>query len=77
MRLKYSIDFTIVLSKSLYFYSHKKCHRLPGISEKVHITGKSQKNEFDRYATSAVRTFSIKSIYLIKFIMDQNCHNSY
>ena len=54
MGLKYSIDFTVVLSKSLYLNSHKKCRSLPGISEKVHITAKFQKNEFDKHAVSTV-----------------------
>ena len=27
--LKYSIEFTVAFSESMYFYSHKKCHSLP------------------------------------------------
>ena len=77
MSLKYSIDFTVVFSKSLYLYSHKKCHSLPGISEKGHNTAKLQKTEFDKYSTSGVIAFSITSSYLIQFILDQNCHDSY
>ena len=34
------------------------------------------KTEFDKYATSRERGCSITSIYLIHFIMDQNCHDS-
>ena len=59
------MEFTVAFSKSLFFYSHKKCHRLSGISDKVHITAKFQKTEFDKYATSRVSTFSITSTYLI------------
>ena len=40
MGLKYSIDFTILFSKILYFYSHEKCHSLQGISEKVQVAVK-------------------------------------
>ena len=76
MGLKYCINFTVLFSKRLYFYSHKKCHSLPGISEKLHITTKSQKAEFDKYAFSEVSDFSITSIYIIQFVMDQNCHHS-
>ena len=54
MGLKYSLDFTVVFSKSLYFYSHIKCHSSPGISEKVHIRAKFQKTEFDKYATNSL-----------------------
>ena len=50
MGSKYSIDFTVAFSESLFFYSHKKSHSLPRISEKVHITAKFQKTEFDKYA---------------------------
>ena len=57
-------------SKSLYFYSHKKCHSLPGISEEFHITAKIQKTELDKYATGRVCAFTITSIYLIQVIMD-------
>ena len=76
MGLKHCINFTVLLSKSLYFYSHKKYRSLPRISEKVHITTKSRKTEFDKYATSEVSDFSIASIYIIQFVMDQNCHHS-
>ena len=59
MDLKYYMDFTVATSESLYFYSRKKCHSLPGISEKVHITEKLQKTQFDKYATRGVSAFSI------------------
>ena len=58
------------------YISYKKYHSLQGIFEKVHITVKFQKTEFDENATSGVSAFSIISIYLIQFIMDQNWHNS-
>ena len=74
MNLKYSISFTTAFSRSLYFYSHEKYHSLPGISEKIHITAKLQKTEFDKYATSGVIAFST-TIY--QFMMAENCHNSY
>ena len=76
MGLKNFIDFTVAFSESLCFYSHKKCHSLPGISEKVPIKAKFQKTEFDKYATSGISACSIIFIYLIHFIMDQNCHKS-
>ena len=76
MGLKYCINFTVLLSKSLYFYSHKKYRSLPRISEKVHIKTKSRKTEFDKYATIEVSDFSTVSIYVIQFLMDQNCHHS-
>ena len=39
--------------KELYrLYSQKKCHSLPGISEKVHTAVKFQKFEFVKYATT-------------------------
>ena len=76
MSLKYSIDFTVAFSKSLYLYSCKKYHSLPRISKKAHITAKLQKAEFDKYATSRVIALSITSTYLIQFNMDQNCYNS-
>ena len=60
MGLKYSVDFTVAFSKSLFFYSHKKYHSLSEISEKVHITAK-----FQKAATSGVSASSITSIYLI------------
>ena len=47
---KYFIDIKVAFPKSLYFYCHKKCHSLPGISEKVHITVKFQKTDIDKYA---------------------------
>ena len=72
MSLKYSVDFTVVFSKSLYLYSHKKCNSLLRISHKVHIAAKLQKTEFDKYATSGVIAFSNTSTYLIQFIMNQN-----
>ena len=56
---------TVAFSKSLFFYSHKKCHSLPGISDNMHITAKFQKTEFDKYATSGVSAFIITSICLI------------
>ena len=37
MGWKYFIESTTVFSESLYFYRHKKCYSLPGISEKNHI----------------------------------------
>ena len=64
--LKYSIDFTVALSKGRLFYSHKKCYSLPGIPEKVHITAKFQKSEFDKHTTSGVAQkmkFSIKDFF--------------
>ena len=76
MGLKYSIDFIVAISKILYFYSLKKCDSLPRIFEKVHITAKIQKTQFDKYATGRVRAFCIKFIYLIQFIMEQNYHKS-
>ena len=66
---KYSIDFTLAFFKSLFAFSHKKCHSLSGISEKVQkrcffrITAEFQKTELDKYATSGVSVFSITSIY--------------
>ena len=75
MGLKYSVDFTVAaFCKNLYFNSHKKCHSLPGISEKVHITAKFQKTECDKYVNRGANALSITSVYLIQFIMDQNCH---
>ena len=53
----------------------EKCNSLPGISEKVHIIEKFRKTEFDKYVTSGNSAFSITSIYLIQFIMNQNCLN--
>ena len=76
MGCKYSIDFAVAFSKSVYFYSHKNYHSSPGVPEKVHFTVKLQKTEFDKYATGGVSAFSITSIYLIQFIMDQNCDNN-
>ena len=65
MGLKYSVNFTVAaFCKSLYFYSHKKCHSLQGIPEKVHITIKFQKTEFDKHNNRGVRAFSVISIYL-------------
>ena len=43
MGFKCSIDYTIAFSKGLFFFSHKECHSLSGISEEVHITAKFQK----------------------------------
>ena len=37
MSLKYYTDFTVAISRSLHFYSHKEFYSLLGISEKVHI----------------------------------------
>ena len=65
MGFKYSVDFTVAFSESLFFYSHKKCNSLPGISDNMHITAKFQKTEFDKYAASWVSAFSITSINLI------------
>ena len=39
---KYSIESTVVFSKSLYLHSHKKCHSWQGISEKEHIKSYAQ-----------------------------------
>ena len=76
MGFKVLYQFTVAFSKSLYFCSHKKGHSLLEISEKVQITATFQKTKFHKYATSGVNAFSIKSFYLIQFIMDQNCHSS-
>ena len=76
MGLNYSTDFTFAFFLCLYFFSHKRFHSLPGISEKVHIKAKFQKTELDKYDTSGVSAFSITSIYLIQFIMNQNYHNN-
>ena len=65
MGFKYSIGFTVAFSKSLLYYSHKKCHSLSGISEKVHIKAKFHKTEFDKHGTSGVSAFSLTTIYLI------------
>ena len=46
----------------MYFYSYKKCHALLGISEKLYISAKFQKTEFNEYATSAVVVPDITSI---------------
>ena len=75
--LKYSFDFTVVFSKFLYFYRHKKSHILPRVSEKMYIIEKFQKSEFEKYATSGTSAFTIISISLIQYMMDKNCHNSY
>ena len=37
MGWKYFIESTAIFFESLYFYRHRKCHSLPGISEKNHI----------------------------------------
>ena len=42
----------------------------------MHIKAKFQKTEFDKYATSGVSAFSITSINIIQFMMDQNWHNN-
>ena len=76
MGRKYSIEYTVGFSKSLYLYSHKKCHSLLGISEKVHVKANFQKTEFDKYAASGASTFSSACVYSIQFIMVQNCNNS-
>ena len=63
--LKYFNGFTVAVSSSLYFYSHKNCHILPGISGKVHITAKFQRIEFDKYATRDLHLYSrLYYIYL-------------
>ena len=72
MGRKYSIEYTVGFSKSLYFYSHKKCHSLLGISEKAHVKVNFQKTEFDKYAASGASFFSSTSVSLIQFIMVQN-----
>ena len=71
MVFKYFIDFTVAFSKRLFFFSHEKCHSLLGLFEKVQITAKFQKTEFDKYAIRGVSALSITSIYLIQFIMNQ------
>ena len=76
MGRKYSIEYTVGFSKSLYLYSHKKCHSLLGISEKVYVKANFQKTEFDKYAASGASTFSSACVYSIQFIMVQNCNNS-
>ena len=70
MGLKYSIDFAVALFKRLYFYSHKNCHSVPGISERVHIEVKLLKTEFDKYDNSRISAFCITSVYLIQFTID-------
>ena len=42
----------------------------------MYIKIKFQKTEFDKYDTSGVSAFSITSIYLIQFIVDQNYQNN-
>ena len=74
MGLKYSTDFTVAFSKSLYFYSHKKCHSLPRVSKKVDITTKFQKTELDKYAASGVAVFSITSTAWNTLIMIDRLH---
>ena len=54
MGFKVLYRFQSSFPKSQYFYFHKKYHILSGISEKVHITAKFQKTEFDKYATGHV-----------------------
>ena len=46
----------------MYFYSYKKYRDLVSISEKLHISAKFQKTEFDEYAISAVAASNITSI---------------
>ena len=76
MDLKYSINFTVAFNKSLhfYFYSYKKYHSLPGISEKVHIQQSSRKLNLMNMLPAEF-TFGVTSIYLIQFITGQNCHD--
>ena len=69
MVLKYFIYFIVAFSKTLHFYSYKKCHGLMGIFEKVHITAKFQKTEFDKYANSGVIAFSVAFTFLTLFRM--------
>ena len=52
MGFKYSADFTVAFSKSVFLYNNKKCHSLSRISEIVHIVAKFQKTEFDKYPTN-------------------------
>ena len=40
------------------------------------VKAKFWKTEFDKYAARGVSALSIASVYLIQFIMEQNCHNS-
>ena len=74
--LKYSIDFTVAFNKSLhfYFYSYKKYHSLPGISQKVHIQQSSRKLNLMNMLPAEF-TFGVTPIYLIQFITGQNCHD--
>ena len=74
--LKYSTNLTAAFFLCLYCYSHKRFYSLPEIAEKMYIKIKFQKTEFDKYDTSGVSAFSITSIYLIQFIVDQNYHNN-
>ena len=62
MGWKSSIKSTVAFCKSLYFYSHKKCHSLPGIFGKVHIKEKFQKTEFYKYVTNGINVLIITSI---------------
>ena len=61
LKLKYHVQ---VISKCLFFYSHKKYHSLPGISEKVHITAKFEKTGFGKYVGSRVSAFSIICVFI-------------
>ena len=70
--LKHSIDLPVAFSEVSTVISSVTL----GISEKCKvITSKSQKTEFDKYATGGVSAFSIPSIYVIQFTIDQNCLN--
>ena len=78
--LKVPFQLRVAFLKSLHLYIHEKCHRLPRISEKVHITVKFQKTEMDKDATSGGRAFNIRCNYChycptINYCQD--LHNSY
>ena len=47
MGLIYSIDFTVAISKILYFCRLEMCHSLLAISKKVHVTVEFKKIQFD------------------------------
>ena len=65
-----NISIPQIIYYCLYFYK-RKFHSLPSIFEKVNITAKFHKAQFDKYATSQVSDFSFTSYYLIWFITNQ------
>ena len=73
MGLKYPIDFKVAFSKSLYFYSHIKNHRLPEISEKVHITAKFQKTVFDATINMLLAELVLLVLHLFTQYHGPNC----